>query len=73
MIMDFVRQSRSVHTVTIHFFETNHGQSEGDSMHSCIERAMRQAGDLFLPSQLVSVCKMARNKPRAWYPQGPLL
>ena len=62
MMHYFVTHSNSVQTVTLYFFETYHGQSEGDSMHSVIERAMRRAGNLYLPSQLAAVCRTARKR-----------
>ena len=37
MMLSFV-QSKSVKSVTLYFFETRHGQSEGDSMHSVMRR-----------------------------------
>ncbi len=66
MILYFVERSISVQQVTLNFFETNHGQSEGDAMHSTIERQMRQIGEMFVPSQLVTLIKMARKNPRPY-------
>ena len=66
MLMFFVERSHSVEEVTLHFFETNHGQSEGDAMHSTIERAMRKVGEMFVPSQLVTLIKMSRSTPRPY-------
>ena len=45
----------------MHYFETNHGQWEGDPIHSTVERAIRKAGELFTPSQLAIVIKLARR------------
>ena len=42
------------------FFETNHGQNEGDSAHSAIGRALKHEGDLYIPSQVVTVMSLAR-------------
>lgn len=44
------------------FFETNHGQSEGDSAHSAISSAIESGGDIFVPSQLHPIMKLARRK-----------
>lgn len=64
MLLFFVNYvSVNVKIITLHFFETNHGQNEGDSIHSTIERALRHAGDVFVPSQLVSIARLARKKP----------
>ena len=61
MMLYFVSNSQSVQTVTLHFFEANHGQSEGDAIHSTVERALTQAGDIFVPSQLLSVPLCCEN------------
>lgn len=61
MLHCFLRHSSSIHTVTVYFFETNHGQSEGDSMHSVIERKLRKMGDIFLPAQLAVLMQLARK------------
>ena len=66
MLLSFVCSSRNVQEVTMHFFETSHGQSEGDSMHSSIERVINQVEEISVPSQLVSICKMARKDPRPY-------
>ena len=66
MLLFFISHSQTVRDVTLHYFETNHGQSEGDSMHSTIERAIRRVSDIFVPSQLASICKMARTKPKPY-------
>ena len=52
MMMHVLKTTQNLQEVTIFYFETNHGQSEGDSVHSVIERAMTRAGDMFIPSQL---------------------
>ena len=59
----------SVHIkkVSLFYFEAHHGQNEGDSMHSVIERAKKTAGEIFLPSQLATMIRMARKHPRAYH------
>ena len=42
MILLFLSESRSVESVTVNYFEPHHGQNEGDSIHSCVERAMKK-------------------------------
>ena len=66
MIMYFVERSHSVKQVTLNFFETNHEQSEGDAMHSAVERAMKKVGEIFVPSQLLMVIKLARKTPKPY-------
>lgn len=39
MLLFFVRNSKNVNEVSLRFFETNHGQNEGDSAHSAISTA----------------------------------
>ncbi|CAH1634675.1 unnamed protein product [Spodoptera littoralis] len=45
--------------ITHRFFETGHGQNEGDSMHSCIERAMKNKV-LYTPDQVYSIIMNAK-------------
>ena len=66
MFLYFLERSISVQEISLHFFETNHGQSEGDSIHSTIERQMKQVGEPFIPSQLATLIKMARKVPRPY-------
>ncbi|CAG9766085.1 unnamed protein product [Ceutorhynchus assimilis] len=63
-----VLQSKHLKEISLRFFSPNHGQSEGDSAHSAITYAIKKAGDLFTPSQLVPVFRLARrNKPYKVY------
>lgn len=66
MLLSFMASSQSIQDVTMHFFETSHGQSEGDSMHSTIERVINQLDEISVPSQLVSEFKMARKDPKPY-------
>ena len=66
MMQAFLVEARCMRKITLHFFEVGHGQSEGDSMHSVIERALRQVEEIVLPAQLACICKMARKKPRPY-------
>ena len=63
MLMRFVKHAKSITSVTVSYFATNHGQSEGDAMHSTIERAMKNFGDIFLPAQLAALIKLSRRNP----------
>ena len=63
MCHKFLTESTSVEEITFHFFETAHGQNEGDSMHSTIEKSLSQKEELSHPSQLHSVITEARQNP----------
>lgn len=62
MMMNFLKTSAKVRCINMRFFETNHGQSEGDSAHSAIGYAIAHAGDLSIPSQLTPIIHLARRK-----------
>lgn len=40
----------SLEEVSIRYFETNHGQNEGDAAHSAISTAISTAGEIYVPS-----------------------
>ena len=63
MLLNFISQSKFIEEVTLHFFETNHGQNEGDSVHSTIERAIKRTKEITLPSELSMLVKMSRRDP----------
>ena len=63
MVHRFVSEAKSVQVVTFYYFETNHGQSEGDSMHSTIEKCLARSEEVFHPCQLSSIIKEARKDP----------
>lgn len=63
-MMLYAVSNLSIDDITLRFFEPAHGQNEGDSAHSAIEYAIRKAGDIFLPSQLVPIMRLSRkDKP----------
>lgn len=62
MLRTFLKTSKCVDEITVHFFEPNHGQSECDSMHSTIERNQKLACDIHTPAQLSVVVKTAKKK-----------
>lgn len=63
MMMSMLASSKNINDITINYIATNHGQSEGDVMHSVIEKRLRQHKEIFHPVQLTTVCKkMAREK-----------
>ena len=62
MYLYFLSKSKNIEAITHYFFEKNHGQSEGDSAHSAISTSVKKVGDVFIPSQLVPVFRLARKK-----------
>ncbi|KAK6175725.1 hypothetical protein SNE40_014118 [Patella caerulea] len=63
MLLNLMQSTKCLQEVTIHYFETNHRQSEGDAVHSVIERAMRKVNEIFIPTELSLLIKMASSKP----------
>lgn len=47
------------------FLEVGHTQMEADSMHSTIERALKNK-DINVPVEYVEVCRSARKKPKPY-------
>lgn len=66
MMLAFIEGAKSIKSIRQYFFEAGHGQSEGDSMHSVVERAIQQVGEIMLPAQLACICRMARSRPRSY-------
>lgn len=62
MLLYFVKNSQYIEKISLKFFEKSHGQNEGDSAHSAITTAIQKSGDLFLPSQLVPIIRLARRR-----------
>ena len=52
----------NINFISLRFFEPYHGQNEGDSAHSTITTALNNSGDVFVPSQLISIFRLARRK-----------
>ena len=63
MILLFLSESRSVESVTVNYFEPHHGQNEGDSIHSYVERAMKKHMEIRLPCQLATIIRSGRKQP----------
>lgn len=64
MLLHTITNAKNIQRISLCFFETNHGQSEGDSAHSSISTALALAGDVFIPAQLPPILKLARrNSP----------
>ena len=62
MASAFVADSQNVESITFHYFETNHGQSECDSIHSVIEQKVSRLPEILHPSHLAGTIKDARNQ-----------
>ncbi|KAK6169370.1 hypothetical protein SNE40_020438 [Patella caerulea] len=63
MLIDCINKAKNIEEVVIFYFETNHGQSEGDSIHSVVERALKRVKEIVTPSQLSGVIRLASKKP----------
>lgn len=61
MMLYAVANSNNLQEISLRYFESFHGQNEGDSVHSAIATVMKRSGDLFVPSQLVPVFSLARR------------
>jgi len=57
-----VNTSTNIQEISIKFFEMAHGQNEGDVVHSTIGTAVSRAGDVFVPTELTTIIKLARPK-----------
>ncbi|CAG9768645.1 unnamed protein product [Ceutorhynchus assimilis] len=66
MLLYSLAKYNTIKNITLKFFETNHGQNEGDSAHSAIGYALAHSGDLFVPSQLYPVIRGARTQPKPY-------
>lgn len=62
MLLYAVKKFSALTEITLSYFETNHGQNEGDSAHSAISKAISAVGSIFMPSQLHPVIRLARKK-----------
>jgi len=61
-LLHSISAMNNIEKITLHYFEAYHGQNEGDSAHSAIKTAIENAGDLYVPSQLIPVFRLARRK-----------
>ena len=62
MLLYLINNSLNLKDITLRFFETSHGQNEGDSVHSTISTALKGSGDVFIPAQLEPIFRLARRK-----------
>lgn len=62
MLLYTINNSTNLKEISLRYFETNHGQSEGDSAHSTISTAISKAGNVYVPSQLLPIFRLARSQ-----------
>ena len=62
MLLNILEQTENIREITLHFFEPHHGQNEGDSEHSCVERAISRVSEIFLSGELAMVIAMSRKQ-----------
>lgn len=63
MIIQFLKYSLNTQRVNLFIMVPSHGQSEGDSMHACIERRIRKMPEIMHPVELQTIAKLARKEP----------
>lgn len=61
-LLYIVHNFREIEEISLRFFAPYHGQNEGDSAHSAIGYALKTCGEVFLPSQLYPVFRLARRR-----------
>ncbi|GFR69040.1 hypothetical protein ElyMa_002038600 [Elysia marginata] len=67
MLLYVLEKSQLLMKMTVCYFETNRGQSEGDSIHSVIERKVSKQPELHHPSQLATLIQSARASGKQPY------
>ena len=50
----------------MYYFETTHGQNEGDAVHGAVERALDRQSEVVVPSQLSTVFRSVRINLRPY-------
>lgn len=63
MLLYLINNCQSIEEISLRYFCSFHGQSEGDSAHSAIAFAMNQVENIQVPSQLEPIIRLARKKP----------
>ena len=61
MMLHIVLHSKNLKQVSLRYFVTSHGQSEGDSVHSAVTHAIKNSGDVFQTVQLETIIQSARS------------
>ncbi|GFO42350.1 DNA repair protein rhp54 [Plakobranchus ocellatus] len=67
MILYSLEHAKNLKKVTVNYFETNHGQNEGDCMHSVIEGKVSKQPEIMVPSQLATLIQTARATGKKQY------
>nr|CAH7712759.1 unnamed protein product [Callosobruchus chinensis] len=62
MLLHLINNSSNISEISLRFFESYHGQNEGDSAHSAISFALKKAGEVCVPSQLPPIFRLARRR-----------
>lgn len=62
MMLHAIHTSCHMEEVSLRFLKSYHGQSEADSVHSAISTALRNVGDIFIPTQLCPIFSLARRR-----------
>ena len=60
MLLYMVNTSTNIKEISLKFFETAHGQNEGYTVHSTIGTSVSRAGNVFVPTELTTIMKLAR-------------
>nr|CAI5819112.1 unnamed protein product [Callosobruchus analis] len=61
MLLHTITNAKNLRSISLSFFETNHGQNEGDSAHSSIATAMSLVENISVPSELPPIFRLARR------------
>lgn len=62
VLLHLINKLKNIQSISLLYFVANHGQNEGDSAHSAIKTAIDNAGDIYVPAQLVPIFRLARRK-----------
>lgn len=62
MMLHVIENSKNIKSIRLIILVPHHSQNENDCIHSCVERAIKRAGNLTVPSQLTPVIRCSRKK-----------
>ena len=62
MMMSVIEHSSHFQRIRLNIMVPHHSQNENDSLHSCVERALKRSGDINVPAQLTPVIRCSRKK-----------
>ena len=66
MLQHFLSLSKCTKEVRLVILVPSHGHKENDSVHACIERALRRKTEIFHPAQLTALIENARKSGKAY-------